>query len=171
MDPAPETPPVGREELVAQLGPTVRQLIRQMVRYYDAVADQLGVHLTDLTCLGTLRDRRQATASELATELGLTTGAVTRVIDRLHRGGFVRRLPDPRDGRRVIVELIPAAEASLAGLFAGQAAHLTETAGAMTDDQLQFLLWYLRRQTETSRAEADRLRREGRPHATRSPPR
>lgn len=171
MDTGAQAPSVGREQQVAQLGPTLRQLIRQMVRYYDAVADQLGVHLTDLTCLGALRDRRRATASELATELGLTTGAVTRVIDRLHRGGFVRRLPDPRDGRRVIVELIPEAEASLVGLFAGQAAYLTETAAELTDDQLRFLLSYLQRQTENTRAEADRLRREGRPHATRHPPR
>lgn len=153
--------------MVAQLGPAVRQLIRQTVRYYDAVADQLGLHLTDLTCLGALRDRRRATASELATELGLTTGAVTRVIDRLHRTGFVRRLPDPSDGRRVIVELIPESEASLVGLFAGQAAHLAESVADMSDEQLRFLLAYLRRQSDFSGREADRLRQEGIPHATR----
>jgi DNA-binding MarR family transcriptional regulator len=156
-----------RNLLVAELIQATRQMSRQLVRYYDAVADQLGLHVTDLTCVGTLRDIRRATAGELATELGLTTGAVTRVIDRLHRAGFVRRVPDPRDGRRVIVELIPEAEASVAGLFAGQAAHITESVGGFTDGQLQLLLGFIRQRAEVSRKEADRLRREGQPHATR----
>lgn len=153
--------------LVAELVQETRLLARQLVRFYDAVADQLGLHITDLTCLGTLRDRRRATAGELATELGLSTGAVTRVIDRLYRGGFVRRLPDPADGRRVIVELVPAAEGSVTGLFAGQAAQITEAAASLTDTQLRFLVSFVRERTAGSRAEADRLRREGKPHATR----
>lgn len=156
-----------RDRLVAALVRETRTLARQMVRYYDAVADQLGLPATDLACLGTLRERRRATAGELAAELGLTTGAVTRMIDRLHRGGFVRRLRDPRDGRRVIVELVPEAEASVVGLFAGQAAHITESASELSEAQLRLLLGYVRDRAGDSRAEADRLRREGKAHATR----
>lgn len=159
-----------RERLLTELVQAVRQQVRQAVRYYDAVADQLELPIADLTCLGALRDRRRASAGELAAELGLTTGAVTRVIDRLHRAGFVRRLPDPRDGRRVIVELIPEAEASVAGLFAGQAAQLAESAADLTDPQLRFLRDFVREQAEVTRSEADRLRREGKPHATRRTP-
>jgi DNA-binding MarR family transcriptional regulator len=158
-----------REQLVSALVRETRTLARQMVRYYDAVADQLGLPATDLACLVALRDRRRATAGELAIELGLTTGAVTRMIDRLHRGGFVRRLRDPRDGRRVIVELLPGAEDSMAGLFAGQAAHITESAADLSEAQLRLLLGYVRDRAGDSREEADRLRREGQPHATRRP--
>ena len=153
--------------LVAELVQETRLLARQLVRFYDAVADQLGLPATDLACLGVLRDRRQASAGQLATELGLSTGAVTRVIDRLHRGGLVRRLPDPTDGRRVLVELVPEAEASVSGFFAGQAAQITESTADLTDSQLRLLVGFLRQRTTGSRAEADRLRREGRPHATR----
>lgn len=156
-----------RERMIAELVQQNRLLARQLVRFYDAVADQLGLHVTDLTCLGTLRDRRRATAGELATELGLTTGAVTRMIDRLDRAGFVRRQPDPRDGRRVIVELTPKAEGSVVGLFAGQAARIAESAAELSDAQLRFLLGFVRERTDVSREEADRLRREGKPHATR----
>lgn len=156
-----------RGRLVAELVQETRLLSRQLVRVYGAVADQLGVPITDLACLGTLRDRRRATAGELATELGLSTGAVTRVIDRLRRGGFVRRLRDPQDGRRVIIELLPAAERTATGLFAGQAAQVTESSADLTDDQLRLLLRYVRARTEGARAEADRLRRDGKPHATR----
>jgi DNA-binding MarR family transcriptional regulator len=136
-------------------------------RFYDAVADQLGLHITDLTCLGTLRDRGPASPGELATELGLTTGAVTRVIDRLDRQGYVRRLPDPHDRRRIIVELIPDAQAPVFGLFASQAAHVTESVADLSESELRLLLAYVRERTEVSRAEADRLRREGKAHATR----
>jgi DNA-binding MarR family transcriptional regulator len=161
--------PEERGQLVAELVRETRLLARQLFRFYGAVADQLGLPTTDLTCLGTLRDRRRATAGELATELGLSTGAVTRMVDRLHRAGFVRRLPDPRDGRRVIIELMPGAEGSVSGLFAGHAAQIAESAADLTDSQLRFLVAFLRQRTTGSRAEADRLRREGRPHATRRP--
>lgn len=156
-----------KEQLVASLVQETRTMAWQMVRYYDAVADQLGLHLTDLTCLRWLRERGRATAGELATELGLSTGAVTRMIDRLHRGGFVRRVRHPQDGRRVIVELVPGAEGSVVGLFAGQAAQITESAANLSESQLRLLLGYVRARSEVSRDEADRLRREGKPHATR----
>lgn len=156
-----------RERLVAELAREVRLMARQMVRFYDAVADQLGLHITDLTCLGTLRDRGRASPGELATELGLTTGAVTRVIDRLERQGFVRRVPDPHDGRRVIVELVAEAQAPVVGLFASQAAHVTESVADLGEPELRLLLAYVRERTAASRDEADRLRREGKPHATR----
>jgi DNA-binding MarR family transcriptional regulator len=156
-----------RELLVAELVRETRVLARQLVRYYDAVADQLGLHATDLACLGSLRDKRRATAGELATELGLTTGAVTRMIDRLHKGGFVQRLRDPGDGRRVIVALRPEAEREVVGLFAGQAAQITESSAALTGAQLRFLLDFVRERTDVARGEADRLRRIGKAHATR----
>lgn len=154
-----------RDVLIAELGRESRLLARQMVRFYDAVADQLGLHISDLTCLGALRDRGRASVGELATEMGLTTGAVSRMINRLERAGFVRRIPDPVDGRRVIVELV--AMDSVVGLFAGQSAHITESADGFSEEQLRFLLGYLRERTAVSRQEADRLRREGKPHATR----
>jgi DNA-binding MarR family transcriptional regulator len=156
-----------RDLLVGELVQETRALARQLVRYYDAVADQLGLHATDLACLVSLRDRRRATAGELATELGLTTGAVTRVIDRLHKGGFVQRLRDPHDGRRVIIALRPEAERDVVGLFAGQAAQITESSAALSEPQLRFLLDFVRERTEVARGEADRLRRIGKPHATR----
>lgn len=156
-----------RERLIAELARETRLLAQQLVRFYDAVADQLNLHVTDLACLSTLRDRRRATAGELATELGLTSGAVTRVIDRLHGGGFVRRVRDPTDGRRVIVELRPESEVAVAGLFAGQAAQVTESVAERTDDELRILLGYMRERTAVARGEADRLRRVGKAHATR----
>lgn len=157
--------PGERERMIAELVRQTRLLSRQMVRFYDAVADQLGLHVSDLTCLGALRDRGRASVGELATELGLTTGAVSRMVSRLEQVGFVSRVPDPEDRRRVIVEL--ASNEPVVGLFAAQAARITEAAAAFSDEQLSFLLAYVRQSTTVTREEADRLRREGKPHATR----
>jgi len=157
--------PDERERLTAELARQSRLLARQLVRFYDAVADQLGLHVTDLICLATLRDRGRATIGELAAELGLTTGAVSRMVDRLQAGGFVRRARDPSDARRVLVEL--ATTESTVGLFAPQFADLTESVADLSADQLRLLLAHLKAQTTISREAADRVRRAGRPHATR----
>ena len=70
-----------------------------------AIADRAGIHGTDFECLDVLDWAGPITAGELARHVGITSGAVTGVIDRLQRLGFVRRTSDPRDRRRVIVEL------------------------------------------------------------------
>ncbi|HWC25486.1 MAG TPA: MarR family transcriptional regulator [Solirubrobacteraceae bacterium] len=71
----------------------------------QAVADRLGINLTDLRCLDVLDQRGTTTAGDLAAALGLTTGAVTTLLDRVERGGYVRRIRDAQDRRRVLVEL------------------------------------------------------------------
>jgi DNA-binding MarR family transcriptional regulator len=69
----------------------------------EAVALQFGPNRTDLRCLGILYRRGRVTAGELAEESGLTPGAITTVLDRLERGGYANRVPDPADRRRVLV--------------------------------------------------------------------
>ena len=69
----------------------------------EAVALQFGLNRTDLRCLGILYRRGRVTAGELAEESGLTPGAITTVLDRLERGGYANRVPDPADRRRVLV--------------------------------------------------------------------
>jgi DNA-binding MarR family transcriptional regulator len=69
-----------------------------------AVADFLGVNRTDVLCLDILARLGTVTAGRLAEESRFTTGAITAVIDRLERAGYVRRLRDPADRRRVLVE-------------------------------------------------------------------
>ncbi|MCI0686405.1 MAG: MarR family transcriptional regulator, partial [Sporichthyaceae bacterium] len=72
-----------------------------------AIADRAGINATDWECLDVLDWTGPITAGEQARQLGITSGAVTGVIDRLERGGWVRRAVDPADRRRVIVELVP----------------------------------------------------------------
>jgi DNA-binding MarR family transcriptional regulator len=73
----------------------------------QAVAERLGINITDLRCLDVLDQHGGSTPGEIATALGLTTGAVTTLLDRLERAGYVRRVRDSTDRRRVNVELTP----------------------------------------------------------------
>ena len=69
----------------------------------QAVADYLGINRTDARCLDIIERLGGVTAGRLARESGLSTGAVTTVLDRLERSGLARRTSDPGDRRRVLV--------------------------------------------------------------------
>ena len=74
-------------------------------RFEDAVAEFFGVNRTAMRCMEVLDRVSQLTAGDIARETGLTSGAVTAMLDRLERVGYVRRLRDASDRRRVLVEL------------------------------------------------------------------
>src|SRR5215470_2869449 len=76
--------------------------------YDEALADRLGLNPTDLRCLELVIAEPGATAGRLAERADLTTGAVTGVLDRLERAGFVRRRPDPADRRSVTITPVEA---------------------------------------------------------------
>ena len=80
----------------------------QAVVLSQIIADKVGLSPSDLECLGFLSHEGPVTAGRLGELTGLTSGAVTRMIDRLEGRGYVRRRADPDDRRRVMVELIPA---------------------------------------------------------------
>jgi DNA-binding MarR family transcriptional regulator len=89
-------------------------LIR-LVREHEAANDafdevaclKLGINRTDLRCLNIVENLGPMTAGRLAELSGLTTAAVTAVLDRLERAGYARRVRDEEDRRQVIVELTP----------------------------------------------------------------
>jgi DNA-binding MarR family transcriptional regulator len=80
----------------------IRQAIRT-IAFDDALADSLGLNATDLRCLELVIADPGITPSRLAELAGLTSGAVTGVVDRLVRAGYVARLPDPADRRSVTI--------------------------------------------------------------------
>lgn len=95
----------------------LRRLIAEAVGAHEAVAASLGMNPTDLRCLELLGLESEATPSRLAELLGLTTGAVTGILDRLERTGFVRREADPADRRRVFVRPVPERMAEIAARY------------------------------------------------------
>src|SRR6058998_2393191 len=86
---------------------SLRRVNLQGSFFGQTVAIRFGLSESDIEALELLIDSGAATAGRLSDLMGLTTGAVTRVIDRLEQAGYVRRVPDPNDRRRVIVEVVP----------------------------------------------------------------
>jgi MarR family transcriptional regulator, organic hydroperoxide resistance regulator len=86
----------------------IRQFIAGSILYNQQVADRVGLRLTDMQCINVLDLMGPSTPSELARSTGLTTGGVTVMLDRLEKGGYVKREPNPRDRRSVLVRLDPA---------------------------------------------------------------
>jgi DNA-binding MarR family transcriptional regulator len=148
----------GGRVIVSDLIVALRALSRQAVLFVDAIAERLGMASSDVECLEVLVTAGPATAGHLSDVTGLSTGAVTRMIDRLEQAGYVRRLPDPVDRRRVIVESVPERTTAIAELFEsielGKAAELDR----YSDDDLRRVLQFVQRTLEQSRAEIARVR-------------
>lgn len=117
MSSAPGTAGISDEEIdrFARLG---REMSGLTVLFHSRIAEQMGVSVTDHKCLDiAMRAEGPLTAGQIARLSGLSTGAVTGVIDRLERRGFVRRVRDPHDRRKVLVELSEIDDAKYAHLF------------------------------------------------------
>jgi MarR family transcriptional regulator, organic hydroperoxide resistance regulator len=94
-----------RSELIAAFDREARRMGSVSTLHNHAVADYIGLHQTDQACIDLLDWTGPLTAGEIGTHLGLSSGAVTGLIDRLETGRWVRRERDPQDRRRVIVHL------------------------------------------------------------------
>ena len=146
-----------RAGLLVELEATLRKVGAQSVLLSDAVARLVGLNSTDLECLDLLDLAGATTAGHLAKHTGLTTGAMTAVIDRLERAGFVRRTRDPQDRRVVLVE----ARARSIGRIAPLYGPLVETTAQLnahyTDRQLRVIVEYL---TQALALAADHVTRD-----------
>lgn len=105
------------------LGDRLGDLVRESQRGTDITDDLLcqllGINRSDARCLDILDQRGRMTAGALAQESGLSTGAITAVIDHLEKAGYAQRVPDPSDRRRVMVELTDKARQAGYDLMAG----------------------------------------------------
>ena len=111
----------------------------------DTVGRLVGLNSTDLECLDLLYLAGVTTAGRLASHTGLTTGAMTAVIDRLEDAGFVRRLRDPHDRRRVLVEALPGSMSHIEPLYSRLAATTARLHAEYDDRRLAVVVDYLSR--------------------------
>jgi DNA-binding MarR family transcriptional regulator len=124
----------------------------------NLAAQRLGVNETDLHCLNIIENAGGVTAGELAAESGLTTGAVTGVIDRLERKGFARRVSDPADRRRVKVEVTKSFYSRAERIWGPVAADWASSLERFSGEQLDGFDQFLRTTNQITRRHLDRLR-------------
>ena len=114
----------------------------------EAAAAYLGINRTDNRCLDILDRGGRMSAGQLATAARLTSGAVTAVLDRLETAGYVRRIPDSADRRRILVEVTPRVGKESAVIFGPM---VEEGAGWIvkySDAEMETILGFLERNRE-----------------------
>ena len=111
MSPPPDPAASGAPDPGARVAELTRELFRQATALSAAITEASGLHPTDAAALRALDAARSEpiTVSRLGAELGLSSGAVTALVDRLERHGMVERARDAGDRRRVHVTLTPKA--------------------------------------------------------------
>lgn len=124
----------------------------------QTIAIRLGLSESDIDALELLIDTGAATAGKLSEVMGLTTGAVTRVVDRLEQAGYVRRVTDPADRRRVVVEVIPERVATIESLLESLERAAAEEVDRYSPEQLATINDFLSRMATLTQSESARLR-------------
>ncbi len=152
-----------REDLVAALETAMRETSGHGVMYSQAVAQRLGINSTDLECLDHVVMRGPITAGALAEATGLTTGAITGVVDRLERAGFAAREPDPEDRRKVLVRAEPIVFERIAPLFEPMQRAAMNALAPYDDEELTLLLDFFNRVREASLGAMAELRAQTSP--------
>jgi DNA-binding MarR family transcriptional regulator len=130
-----------RERMMAELQAGMQRSTMFTVLLHHATASKAGMNVTDAQCVNALTLDGPQTPGRLAELMGITTGgAITAVIDRLEKAGYVKRTRDPDDRRRVIVELVPENVARFGEYFEPIARVFRERLASYTDEQIAVLL-------------------------------
>ncbi|MFI5274721.1 MAG: MarR family transcriptional regulator [Ktedonobacterales bacterium] len=149
-----------RAELLDELARELRQFNGLGASFFRAAAARVGMTVTDMQVIDILNGGGQTTAGQLADLTGLTTGAITGVLNRLEEAGFVRRERDPNDGRKVIVRLAGDKDEmrEIGPMFASLGKAWEDITSLYDDERIAFLLDFLKRGNALSRQEIARLR-------------
>jgi DNA-binding MarR family transcriptional regulator len=110
---------LNHSQLLDSLEEQSRELSTRTVIFHHLIGERLGLNPTDHKCLDVIiRTRTPMTASQLAEETGLSTGAITGVVDRLEKAGYVKRKRDQNDRRLVFINpLLDKAMGKLSPIF------------------------------------------------------
>jgi DNA-binding MarR family transcriptional regulator len=139
-----------------------RELSNALIFFHEAVASHLGMNAAEWKCLGLLDQHGPLTASRLAELSGFTTGAITGIVDRLEKTGYVRRKPHPDDRRSVIVEPrnIRELRERIAPIFRSLGGAMAEIAGGYSSKELAAIAGFFHATTEVLRKETAKLKHQ-----------
>lgn len=140
-----------------QLG---RDLATAVITFHEAVARKAGMSATERKTLGVLGELGMATPGQLAQATGLTTGAITGIVDRLEKAGYARREANPNDRRSLLIR--PLQQEKLGKLlgpaFSSLSASMTTMASRYTPNELDVVARYLADTIAVLKAETVKLK-------------
>ena len=149
-----------RAQLIADLGLAGRELSAHTVMFHSAVAERLRLGPTDHKAFDFILREGPCSAGQLAELTGLTSGAITGVIDRLEHTGYVERVREDGDRRKVLVRssLSAGRERKCSELFDSLAAGVGKVAASYSDRELKVILDFMRRSVALLHKETVKLR-------------
>jgi DNA-binding MarR family transcriptional regulator len=160
-----------RAALMRELEHAVRKSSAIGVIFGQTVANAVGVSSSDLECLDFLNIEGRVTAGRLAELTGLTTGAITGLVDRMEKAGFVRRERDEEDRRKVYIAIVPEALGRVGRYYEPLQKAVTKDWEGYTDDELKLLVRFLTQGYDTMIGVLDDLKaKQARPVAKSSKP-
>ncbi|MGW0135955.1 MarR family winged helix-turn-helix transcriptional regulator [Streptomyces sp. NPDC003299] len=145
------TPHPRRADLIAAIEDAVRDNGARGQLLHQAIAERFGLNPTDMKCVDLARSEPRLTAGRLAEITGMSTSATTAVLDRMEKAGFIERVRDPADRRRVIVVSTGRREQELAAAFAPLKDVMTAVLESYDDDQLVLIAQFTQRVNELLR--------------------
>ena len=128
-----------KDTVVYALMTATRKLTRSSLMLQYAIAEKMNLNPTDAECIDFLMEMGPSTAGDLAKVTRLTTGAITSVIDRLQKAGFVKRENDPGDRRKVIITFIPKKHEKAKQYYAAMAKDVYELYSGYSESNLKLL--------------------------------
>src|SRR5580658_661474 len=131
-----------RNALIARVGMELgRELSTTSIFFHQAIASKLGINVTDTRCFELMSRYSQGplTAGDIARASGLTTGAVTGILDRLEKAGLVERFRDASDRRKVFVRPCLEALQKVSRLYEGLAAASLKHASSYSTKELELI--------------------------------
>jgi DNA-binding MarR family transcriptional regulator len=147
-----------RKEIVIDLIWTGKKMSNASMLFRRTMADRLGLCDTDIGCIDRLLEVGSVTAGQLAEITGLTTGAVTSVINRLEGAGFVKREGDVKDRRKIIIKPVMGAFAKVASFHRSLEKETDKLLSGYTDKDLEFIIRHNNRMSALFEKEIAKMR-------------
>jgi DNA-binding MarR family transcriptional regulator len=147
-----------RKPRSSELSPDYRRYLSALVLFQLAAAESAGLSGSALQANNLLELDGPMTSGELASRLGLSTGATTRLVDRLVDAGYARRVPDSADRRRVFVEHTGHMPAELTKLLDRVRRPIAGAIATMNESEIDALSRYFREAEQIYRHAARELR-------------
>jgi DNA-binding MarR family transcriptional regulator len=146
-----------KQALIAELSRAAREASGLGNVFAGAVAARLRITPTDVECLGIIEAGETVTPGDLVRATGLTSGAVTGIVDRLEKAGLARRVRDTVDRRKVYIRMTAQGRAKARTLYGSLANAADRLAAKYTAAELALLIRYFDESRDLMLVEIARL--------------
>jgi len=141
----PISKPFKRRELLKRFSDLGRRMSTQTVFLHQAIAQSFGLNATDTKCVDLILSHPvgSVTAGQLSAMTGLTTGAITHILDRLEKRQIIERVRDTRDRRRIFIRVNPQSLEPLIPQYEAIGKAFTDLVDQYSDEELQLICDYM----------------------------